>query len=433
MEDKKYEIKKTLKNSIEDILDIRKKNIRTEYWEETETKKTIKINYQEFQRIENDPFSELTSYMNKIFVKFNYSPIIDKIFPSLKKENDERIESLNHLWRHYNIKVNTIMHKTKTDTYSKKLLHNFVSFINKYLSHIFSIPKVSECLNILNKKLKFKIYDFSKEEKENIYLNIERELKGNGCTFIVLKELRRLYDDLIYSQNCFKLSIMYTFFHGIDDLAENIFYKYVIENEVVSTLLYQIKLIFEKYSEDKDVGNFINMLTVEMKKNLKQEEYEKKLDDIYNHPEFTERFYEEFAKEYEEIDKYNLDIIPKKINYVHKEIKDLEKDYVLNGDEVEFQEDEKVKEIKDLDELVNYIQGDKKKKKKKKKKKENPINKLSQFNFNNKNLEDDQMSIISHDTIFSNFKKDIKNDNIEDDDLIKIKPNISKAFIENLK
>ena len=36
------------------------------------------------------------------------------------------------------------------------------------------------------------------------------------------------------------------FFHEVINLAENVFYKYVIENEVVSSLLYQIKLIFEK-------------------------------------------------------------------------------------------------------------------------------------------------------------------------------------------
>ena len=74
----------------------------------------------------------------------------------------------------------------------------------------------------------------------------------------------------------------------------------------------------------------------------------------------------------------------------------------------------------------------KKKKKKKKKKKENPINQLEKFNIKNNNLEEDQMSIISHDTIFSNFKKDIRNDNIEDEDAVKIKPNISEKFIENL-
>ena len=88
--------------------------------------------------------------------------------------------------------------------------------------------------------------------------------------------------------------------------------------------------------------------------------------------------------------------------------------------------------MKDLDELTKYIQGEpKKKKKKKKKKKENPINMLAKLNFNDKILEDDQISMMSHDTIFSNFKADIKNDNYEEKDLFKIKPSISDKFIED--
>ena len=437
--EKEYNIKKTLKNSLNDILDIKKKDIQKEYWLELESEaekeppKKIKIWFEEYQKVKEDPFSEIETYMNTIFFQFNYSPIINKIFPLLKKENETRIESLNHEWRKYNFEENCCIHKTRTDTFAKRILSIYVSFINKYLSHIFGIPKVSDCVNILNKKIIFKIYDFTDEKEENtIYLNIENELKGNGCTFIFLKELRRLYDCLFFSQKCFKMNILYFFYSGINNLAENIFYKYVIENEVVSSLLYQIKLIFEKYSDDKDVIIFINNFTIEMNKELKQEEFEKKLDDIYNHPEFPKRVYETFAQEYKAIDKYKLDIIPKKINYEFKKVKDLEKDYKLNGDEIEIQEDEKIKEIKDLDELVNYIQGDKKKKKKKKKKKENPINQLEKFNIKNNNLEEDQMSIISHDTIFSNFKKDIRNDNIEDEDAVKIKPNISEKFIENL-
>ena len=58
---------------------------------------------------------------------------------------------------------------------------------------------------------------------------------------------------------------------------------------------------------------------------------------------------------------------------------------------------------------------------------------LAKLNFNDKNLEDDQISMISHDTIFSNFKADIINDNYEEKDIIKIKPNISDKFIENIK
>ena len=434
--EKKFDIKKTSKNSLEDILDIRKKQFRTDFLEESDEdkNKTIKLFYEDIQKIEDDPYSELTTYMNKIFVKFNYSPIMNKLFPSIKKEDDDKTEYMYFIWRYYIIEKNRVIHKTKSDTFAKQILHNFVTFINDYLKHIFGISKIYDSLNILNKKIKFKKYDFENEnEAKDIYLNIENELKGVGCTFIFLKELRRLYDCLKYSEKIFKMNILYCFFHDFNDLVEIIFYKYVIENEVVSSLLFQIKLLFENYSEEKDVINLINKFTIENKKELNQEGYDNKINDIYFKPEFNERVYEMFAKEYKAIDKYKLDNIPSKINYVYKEVKDLERDYKLNGDEIEFKEDEKVKQIKDLDELVNYIQGEKKKKKKKKKKKENPINQLEKYINNFTNLDDDQMSIVSHDTIFSNFKADIKNDNIDDEDLIKIKPMLSEKFIENLK
>ena len=421
----KYDIKKTSKNSLEDLLDIKKKNIKTEFWEETE--KTIKINYFELNLIINEPYSELTRYMNIVFSKFNYSPIIEKLFSLKTKVSDKDIENLNHLWNYYFFEKHRVIRKTISDTFAQKIIYTFTQFINSYLIHIFSIPKISECLNTINKKSIFKIYDFNeeiKEEKNNeILLNIEKELQGNGCTFIFLKELRRLYDGLILASKCFKKTIMY-FIWGIENLTENLFYRYVIENEVVSSLLYQIKLIFKLNLYNKDVLDLIDKFTIEMKNEIDQKEieqkennYNNKIDKIYNHPEFTERF-PNFKKEYDEIDKYGLNKIPKKAEYIYKDIKDLEKDYKLNGDEIEYEEDEKIKEIKDIDELTKYIQGDeKKKKKKKKKKKENPINMLNKMNLNDKNFEDDQVSIVSHDTIFSNFKKEIRKDNIEEKDL----------------
>lgn len=123
----KYNIKKTSKNSLEDLLDIKKKNIRTEYWKELEIeqeeqqkpKKTIRIHFEEFQKIKENPFPQLPAYMNTIFFQFNFSPIIEKIFPSLKKEKEIRIESLNHLWRHYNYEVNYVIHKERSDTFAK--------------------------------------------------------------------------------------------------------------------------------------------------------------------------------------------------------------------------------------------------------------------------------------------------------------------------
>ena len=382
--------------------------------------------------------------MNRVFVKYNYSPIINKLFDlkDTEKESDDDIERLCGLWYHYVDNNVRVINMEKSQTFSKKIIYAFTLYINHYLIHIFSIPKISESLNIINKKTEFKIYNYDKEKKigeknNEIYLNIEKELKGSGCTFIFLKELKRLYDGLIYGSICFKNTLMYFFFYGIENLIDNIFYKYVIENEVVSSLLYQIKLIFELNIDDnKEVLNLIDKFTIEMKKNVeKDDKFNNKIEEIYSEKAFI-RVKESsiFGKEYAEICKYGLKEMPKKVTYNYQKIKDLEKDYKLNGNEIEYKEDEKIKQIADIDELTKYIQGDeKKKKKKKKKKKENPINILDKLNFNEKNLEDDQISIVSHDTIVSNFKKDIRNDNIEDKDFTKTKPILSDKFIEDLE
>ena len=68
--EKKFNIKKTSKNSLEDLLDIRKKNLKFKYWEELETedeseaetkpKKTIRICFEEYQKMEaNQPKQHL--------------------------------------------------------------------------------------------------------------------------------------------------------------------------------------------------------------------------------------------------------------------------------------------------------------------------------------------------------------------------------------
>ena len=260
--EKIYNIKKTSKNSIEDLLDITKKNIRTNFWE---GHKKILIFKEEFDSIVNDPYTELVYYMNRVFVKYNYSPIINKLFnlKEKEKESDDEIEKLCGLWSNYVDNHIRIIHVEKAQTFSKKILYVFTLYINQYLIHLFSIPKVSESLNVINKKATFKIYNFEEvknngDDKNKIYLDIEKELKGSGSNFIFLKELKRLYDGLITGSICFKNTFMIFIFYGIDNLIDNIFYMYVIENEVVSSLLYQIKLIFELNADDnKDVLNLL--------------------------------------------------------------------------------------------------------------------------------------------------------------------------------
>ena len=102
---------------------------------------------------------------------------------------------------------------------------------------------------------------------------------------------------------------------------------------------------------------------------------------------------------------------------------------------IQSEEEKKVSEIKDLDELVKYIEGDTKgkKKKKKKKKKENPINILDKLISEYKEIDDEtisqsSLSYISQDSIINSFKKDLKKDTT-DNDYEKIKPNFSGDFL----
>ena len=300
---KKYNVPKTKKNTLTDLLDIKRKEPFLDYiqyhLEELSNKSksnkeendevnnvTLKIlgleihfkkdkdgkynqsflnalgiDYAIFNKIRCFEDLELTSFIRKVLCKYNYSPIIKKIC-SEEKESYENLIKDTFLWFCYisRFKINMTYN---INIFKKKILLNIIIFINEYLVHIFGIPKVSECLNIIYKKINFKLYNFNdiKENNTNstdILLDIEKELKGNGCSIIVLKELKRLYDSLFYSVNIFRQVFNICFFqYDINIVFDNLFYRYVIENEIISTLLYQIKMIFNFNESNKDVLNFI--------------------------------------------------------------------------------------------------------------------------------------------------------------------------------
>ena len=459
----KYKIPKTKKNTLSDLLDIRKKEPILDYLqfhldELSKTKKpkkkskneieedntvTLKVlgmeiyfkkndegiyeqsfingcgmDYSQFNKIKIMQDFELKKYIINVFCKYNYSPIITKLF-SKEKESFENILKDTFLWSSYITLylMRNMMYDFKI--LEKKIISIVIDFINAYLIHIFSIPKVAESLNIISKKFNFEIFNFKEDnnsEQKEILLDIEKELKGNDCSLIFLKELRRLYDCLIFSTNIFKHVFEY-YISNMKALFDNIFYNYVIENEVVSTLLFQIKMIFNlNENGDKEVLELIRKFTQYLKNEVeKDNSINENFKELYDNDET----------------KY-----PKKAQFNFREIKDLEKDYQIYGNEIDFEEDEKIKEIKDIDELTKYIQGDeKKKKRKKKKRKENPINILDKLNNREKKLKDDDgCSIYSeHDSIFSDFKRDIKNDMVDNKDCEKTKAVLSDKFISDLE
>ena len=146
------------------------------------------------------------------------------------------------------------------------------------------------------------------------------------------------------------------------------------------------------------------------------------------------------------------------VNYLHKllipkfnafdELEKIENSISKRiGNDNEFDEEKKIEKMKDIDELINYIQSDKKPKKKKKKKKneDDPINQLEKLyhakNFGDEDYEDiyegkeipDNISVMSGvseaDSIVKAFKSDVKSYNFSGE---KLKANLSDNFIYNL-
>ena len=205
------------------------------------------------------------------------------------------------------------------------------------------------------------------------------------------------------------------------------FFVFFNDNSLFSTLLFNIKAIFLR-SDVKDICDDIDKLTIPfeldfkngvIKTDIKEEIYKEVNDVQFENSEDllfdNKQCFDQLGYSVDKNDEKGEEIV------------------------VETEEEKKVKEIKDIQELVNYIEGDTstKKKKKKKKKKENPINILLKLREENKNIDDDtisqsSLSYVSQDSVINNFKRDLKRetyDNIYE----KIKPNFSENFLSNFK
>ena len=145
------------------------------------------------------------------------------------------------------------------------------------------------------------------------------------------------------------------------------------------------------------------------------------------------------------------------MNYLHKllipkfnafdELEKLENSIAKRiGNDIVYDEEKKIEKMQNIDELLNYIEGDKKpKKKKKKKKNDDPINQIEKiYNANKFGGEDcqdiyegkeipDNISVMSGvseaDSIVRAFKQDVKSSNYNGE---KLKANLSDNFIYNL-
>ena len=134
------------------------------------------INYSIFNNIKLYEDYELHKYMFNVFSKYNYSPIINNLCKS-KKESHENLLNETFIWANYISHYLCCNMVYDMNIFKNKVIRVYILFINQYLLHIFSISKVSECLNILNKKIEFQIYNFKNKNQNkdnNIYLDIEK-------------------------------------------------------------------------------------------------------------------------------------------------------------------------------------------------------------------------------------------------------------------
>ena len=228
---------------------------------------------------------------------------------------------------------------------------------------------------------------------------------------------------LIYSTKYFYYSFGELFnndFHFMYMIQRKIFYDYIEQDCFFSSLLFNLKGIFIR-SDKKEVCEEIDNLTLS---------FEYDFDSTFIKNEYAKI---DLGKNKNE-NLFDFEKCFDQLNYSVDKNDEKGEDIVI-----ETEEEKKVNEMKDIDELLKYIEDgtQHKKKKKKKKKKENPINILDKFILEDRKLDDDllsqsSMSIISHDSVVSAFKRELKNDAV-DNNFEKTKPVLSEEFIAQLK
>ena len=402
-----------------------------------------KINYEGIKEIylnnlKNNLDQELKKLIENSFLLFNRKQLIRKIVKN--PLSTKALEGKILLWRYYI--------KELSDEEKAHLIRKLLFYIGKFSDAVFDeFLKIKEIsLAYLLIKLKRKIdkkkdkhggylaannfymftshfgYDEDGNPKKEEYtesgeemhtlmllsqncLNIKQELNGTGYGLVFLKELKEIFD-MYHSVSIIFESIFYeckdifenNAHPGIYRLMWNFFSDYFIDNPFVINFLTQLKFIYAYYKQD-------------------------------------------------EVVKYIHDLVLVRWN-THQELDRLKTTLEnLIGKEEIIDQEEKIENMKSIDDLMKYIEGDEKPKKKKKKKKKNnnKINMLEELankykEANNQSDEEfdlddneDGLSIITEsDSVLNCFKKDIMAEteyNIGN----KITPTLSTSFINSFK
>jgi hypothetical protein len=309
---------------------------------------------------------------------------------------------------------------------------------------------------------------FNEEEnyiKNNMLINVEDEIAGKGIANILLRELINIKKTLKISSKEIEGIFKYPLNILKDENGKKIkfsvelmqceeFCKTLLNDELISTLLNQIKNIFYQIKTPKYIK-----LIEELEENCihKNEmtrfvEYiNNRLDDIKrNSNNNNDNDLDESNGE----ENINSDITENKIeketdfslnksssnesNETGKKIKRKKNNKNKSNKNEKDENNNKEMTFKDIDELLNYINEDSDSKKGKKKCRKSKKNKKQNNSIKDNQQEKNENSENSEDNVFNedfekefeNFKNDIENNSIHINKITKIKPCLSDDFLE---
>ena len=296
--------------------------------------------------------------------------------------------------------------------------------------------------------------------KKNLVLKRDDELNKKGVSFILLRELINIQRTLKVSskeiEGIFKypLNILKNedgkkIKFSVELMQREEFCKTILEDELISNILIQIKEIFYRHKNQK-----ISKWILELDESYQHRNEMTKFIEYINDLLPIKSLYENESKinESNYFDELNIkeeNMIENCDNINNQEInKKIKKKRNKKGNNKinEKIEDEKEKEelqFKDIDEILNYINDTTDTKKGKKKYKKGRKNKNKNFNkeeeekdkeeINNINNNEDQKGSDEFDIQFENFKNDILNNTVYVYEINeKIKPCLSENFLNSI-
>ena len=296
--------------------------------------------------------------------------------------------------------------------------------------------------------------------KNNLILNPQDELSGKGISHILLRELINIKRTLKISSKEIEGIFRYPLNILKDENGKKIkfsvelmqreeFCKILLNDELISSLLTQIKDIFSR-SKNQEVTKWLLELDENYEHKNEMTRFIEYINDKLSIKKNNENKndnsnYLEELKNKEEINEQNEKIYEKEVEEINKKIKKKRNKKIENNNKMNNQE-EKMNELqfKDIDEILNYINDEtdskkgKKKCKKAKKNKNKKINKEEEKEKENeinkeKNNYCENEDLLNFEKEFQNFKEELTKDTMYVYEINnKIKPCLSENFLKQI-